>query len=110
MLGSAEAYNLQNNLKKPREYLEKKAITVWSEGFPVKRYENFNRGQIKGIIWLVCVPLNYIIIIKIAHQETNSKTDVGGKIILKLIFLEIQSGFVWTGFIWFRVGISGGLL
>jgi hypothetical protein len=33
--------------------------------------------------------------------------DVGGRIILRWI-LEKQDGVVWTGFIWLRIGTSGG--
>jgi hypothetical protein len=37
-----------------------------------------------------------------ANQEDQ---DVGRRIILK-----IQDGLLWTGLIWLRIGISGGLL
>jgi hypothetical protein len=35
--------------------------------------------------------------------------DVGGWTILKWIFKKLD-GMVWTGLIWLRIGISGGLL
>jgi hypothetical protein len=34
--------------------------------------------------------------------------DVGGRIILKWI-LDKKDRVVWTGFIWLRIGTSGGL-
>jgi hypothetical protein len=34
---------------------------------------------------------------------------VDGKIILEW-FLEKKGGYVWTGFIWLRIGTSDGLL
>jgi hypothetical protein len=41
------------------------------------------------------------------HHQRN--LDIGGRIILKQI-LEIRDGVVWTGFIWLRIGTTGGLL
>jgi hypothetical protein len=46
---------------------------------------------------------------KARRKETTSKTDVGERKILKWI-LEEQDGVAWTGFIWLRIGTSGGLL
>jgi hypothetical protein len=45
-------------------------------------------------------------IIRIIKLEDQ---DVDGWIMLKLI-LERQDRVVWTGMIWLRIGISGGLL
>jgi hypothetical protein len=39
------------------------------------------------------------------HQED---LKVGGRIMLKRI-LDKWDGVVWTGFIWLRIGTSGGL-
>jgi hypothetical protein len=42
-------------------------------------------------------------------RDLSEETGVDGKIILKRI-LGKQGGKVWIGFIWLRVGTSGGLL
>jgi hypothetical protein len=41
--------------------------------------------------------------------EANTQTTATGKIIFKWI-LRKQGGEVWTGIIWLRIGIGGGLL
>jgi hypothetical protein len=43
-------------------------------------------------------------------SDHSLKLGVDGKIILEWILKEKQDGQVWTGGIWFRIGISGGLL
>jgi len=42
-------------------------------------------------------------------RDHSENLDVGGRIILEWI-LGKYGGRVWTGCIWFRIGISGGLL
>jgi len=41
-------------------------------------------------------------------KDHSGRLGIDGKVILEWI-LEKQIGKVWTGFIWFRIGISGGL-
>jgi len=42
-------------------------------------------------------------------KEATLKTDIDGRIILKLISKK-SVGRAWMGFMWFRIGTSGGLL
>jgi hypothetical protein len=42
-------------------------------------------------------------------KRSLGRSDVGGRIILKLISEE-QEGVVWTGFVWLKIGTSGRLM
>jgi hypothetical protein len=42
-------------------------------------------------------------------KPEGKRPHISGRMILKLI-LENQDGVLWTGFIWLRIGIGGGLL
>jgi hypothetical protein len=50
-----------------------------------------------------------IFVEKFKWKETIRKTYIGERIILKWI-LDTEDGVLWTGLIWLRIGISGGLL
>jgi hypothetical protein len=43
------------------------------------------------------------------RKKDTTRKDEGGRIILKCI-LEKYGGIAWTGFIWLRIGATGGLL
>jgi hypothetical protein len=50
-----------------------------------------------------------ILVGKLKGRDHSEDLDVDRIIILERI-LEIQDGKMWTGFIWLRIGTSGGLL
>jgi hypothetical protein len=50
-----------------------------------------------------------ILVEKPEERDHWEDLDVGGRIILRRI-LERSDGVVWTGFIWLKIGTSGGLL
>jgi hypothetical protein len=43
------------------------------------------------------------------EKDRQEDEDIGGWIILKWI-CERYNGMIWTGLIWLKLGISGGLL
>jgi hypothetical protein len=43
------------------------------------------------------------------EKDHSEELGVDGKIILEWI-LQKEGGKVWTGYIWLRIGISGGML
>jgi hypothetical protein len=46
---------------------------------------------------------------KLSIRHSSEELDIGTRIILERI-LNKHGGKVWTGFIWLRIGTSGGLL
>jgi hypothetical protein len=50
-----------------------------------------------------------ILVGNLKGRDHSEDVGIDGRIILELI-LGKQVGKVWTGFIWLRIGTSGGLL
>jgi hypothetical protein len=50
-----------------------------------------------------------ILVGNMKERDLSEDLSVDGKIILECM-LEKYSGMLWTGFIWLRIGTSGGVL
>jgi hypothetical protein len=51
-----------------------------------------------------------ILVGKLKGRNQSEDFGVGGKIIIIILILGKYGGKLWNGFIWLRIGTSGGLL